>query len=395
MTTFIDLFSGAGGLSLGLAQARWTPLLAIDNWDNAVRTYQANFTDHAALRADIHEVDKAALAAILPQRPEWVVGGPPCQGFSTVGKRQREDPRNRLVHEFARVVQTLEPDGFLIENVVGLRDMNFVDAISALFHELGYTVTPLVLRAADYGVPQLRHRVIFVGDRSGRTFLGPRRRLGPDEYVTVWDAIGDLPELGPGEGATAYDRSAFTAFQSDMRQGSSGLQGHWVSKHPEHLVRAISFIPDGGNRQHIPDEYQPRSGYHNSYSRLHSGSPAVAVTQNMGKPSGTRCIHPFQHRGLTAREGARLQAFPDTFHFVGGATSQRLQIANAVSPILARVLAEALHDSSRWTDGRRAAPREWDVRTQLEMSLAERRAHYETGTGGLAERRAERVLTTR
>ncbi len=386
MTTFIDLFAGAGGLSLGLVHAGWTPLLAIDNWDDAVRTYQSNFQDHKALLADIHDVDRQGLAALAPQRPDWVVGGPPCQGFSTVGKRQREDPRNRLVHEFARVVQSLEPGGFLIENVVGLRDMNFVDAISALFRDLGYTVTPLVLRAADFGVPQLRHRVIFVGDRSGRTFLGPRRRLCPEEYVTVWDAIGDLPELGPGEGATVYDRSAFTAFQSTMRRGSNGLQGHWVSKHPEHLVRAISFIPDGGNRQHIPDEYQPKSGYHNSYSRLHSGSPAVAVTQNMGKPSGTRCIHPFQHRGLTAREGARLQAFPDAFHFVGGATSQRLQIANAVSPILARVLGEALQDSSRWTDGTIAPPDEWNVRTQLEMSLAERQARYGAGVVGLVER---------
>jgi DNA (cytosine-5)-methyltransferase 1 len=107
-------------------------------------------------------------------------------------------------------------------------------------------------------------------------------------------------------------------------------------------VQAISYIPDGGNRRDIPPDLQPRSGFHNSYSRLHSGSPAVAVTQNMGKPSGTRCIHPFQNRGLTAREGARLQGFPDRFHFTAGSTSQRLQIANAVSPILAEAMGRHL-----------------------------------------------------
>lgn len=113
-------------------------------------------------------------------------------------------------------------------------------------------------------------------------------------------------------------------------------------------MKAISFIPDGGNRRDIPDEYQPRSGYHNSYSRLNSRAPAVAVTQNMGKPSATRCIHPFQHRALTAREGARLQTFPDAFHFKGGMISQRLQIANAVPPLLAYWIGKALGSEANW-----------------------------------------------
>lgn len=133
-----------------------------------------------------------------------------------------------------------------------------------------------------------------------------------------------------------------------MREGSSQLHGHTVSKHPPHLVRAISFIPDGGNRRSIPERYQPRSGFHNSYSRLSSRHPAVAVTSNMGKPSATRCIHPWQHRGLTAREGARLQSFPDRFWFEAGVTSQRLQIANAVPPLLAENLGHALTRAANW-----------------------------------------------
>lgn len=343
----MDLFSGAGGLSLGLKQAGWTPLLAVDNWPDAVETYSAHF-DEPIHRESISDLTENSLREQLSDTPSWIVGGPPCQGFSTVGKRHRKDPRNFLVREYARVVNILRPEGFLIENVVGLRDMRFIGFIEALFSQIGYGVTPIVLAAADYGVPQLRRRILFIGDRERRAFIPPEPLYS--DCVSVWDAIGDLPELKPGEVATAYVREPFTAYQRSLRGESQELQGHVASNHPAHLVQAISFIPDGGNRSAIPDAFQPKSGYHNSYSRLHSGSPAVAVTQNMGKPSGTRCIHPFQDRGLTAREGARLQGFPDSFHFTGGITSQRLQVANAVSPILARVIGRALIDPDSWTE---------------------------------------------
>lgn len=350
--TFVDLFCGAGGLSLGLSQAGWQPLLGVDNWSDAVETYKANFHDHPIVLDDIKSLTTSKLRKLLPQRPDWVVGGPPCQGFSTVGKRIREDPRNELVREFARIVKALQPSGFLIENVVGLRDMNFVEEVCKLFSwpDLGYIVTPMVLRAADYGVPQLRHRIFFVGSKEGLFFKRPAELRSEANHITVWDAIGDLPALLPGAEATQYAKRPQNAYQTEMRKGSTLLQGHVASSHPEALVRAISFIPDGGNRTHIPSYLQPKSGFHNSYSRLHSKAPAVAITQNMGKPSGTRCIHPFQDRGLTTREGARLQGFPDRFHFCAGTTSQRLQVANAVSPILAKVLGEALASQSSWSE---------------------------------------------
>lgn len=349
MNTFVDLFAGAGGLTLGLTRAGWKPLLSVDNWSDAVSTYRDNFPNHPALLSPIEDVTEGSLRDILNESPDWIVGGPPCQGFSTVGRRRREDPRNQLVQEFARIVQILKPKGFVVENVVGLRDMDFVDAVSDLFRKLGYRVTTMVLRSADYGVPQLRHRIFFVGDVEGRSFVRPEPTRSVGEYVTVWDAIGDLPELAPGEEATSYGRPARTEYQRRMRKGSRGLQGHVASSHPPHLVEAISHIPDGGNRRSIPDSFQPKSGYHNSYSRLDSKLPAVAVTQNMGKPSATRCIHPFQHRGLSAREGARLQGFPDAFHFSSGVTSQRLQIANAVSPILAEAIGTALSNELSWS----------------------------------------------
>ena len=401
MPTFVDLFAGAGGLSLGFKRAGWRSLLAVDIWEDAVRTYDHNFAvdwlhAHGAeglasygrksLVADLFESGaKTKIVDVLDgQRPDWVIGGPPCKGFSTIGKRDRNDPRNRLVEEFADVVALLEPKGFLIENVLGLRDMNFVGEVVKRFQQLGYTVVPAVLKAAEYGVPQLRHRVVFVGTRDGRAFKKPRALREKAGFTTVWDAIGDLPELAPGQQILRYDRPAFTAFQEAMRRGSDSLQGHEASKHPASLVRAISFIPDGGNRTHIPPEYQPRSGFHNSYSRLDSQAPAVAVTQNMGKPSATRCVHPIQNRGLSSREGARLQTFPDWFHFQGGLVSQREQIANAVPPVLAEVIARSLASADSWsTDVREATS--WN-RMSLEGAIPD----LEMGTGRSIPRARER-----
>ena len=276
--TFMDLFSGAGGLSLGLSQAGWRCLLGIDNWPDAVATYRSNFHDHPVLLGDIESLSTATLAQSMADRPDWIVGGPPCQGFSTIGKRKRNDPRNRLVYEFRRVVRELRPEGFVIENVLGLKDMRFEAEIRHLFEQIGYRVSFHVLRAADYGVPQLRRRVVFVGHSQRGDAAAPRACCPESEYVTVRDAIGDLPRLGPGEAARTYSQPPASAYQERMREGSSVLQGHIASNHPPALVKAISFIPDGGNRRAIPDELQPKSGFHNSYSRLASDRPAVAVS---------------------------------------------------------------------------------------------------------------------
>lgn len=346
--TFVDLFAGAGGLSWGLEQAGMHCLLASDHWEDALVTYRHNMPDHPAVNFDICDLTVAKLRKLLPEKPDWIVGGPPCQGYSTVGKRNRSDPRNALFLEFRKLVEGIKPNGFLIENVLGLKDMSFEQEVSESFKELGYRVRFMVLTSADYGVPQLRRRVVFVGHKDRGLFQGPPVTHDTETYVSVADAIFDLPEIGPGQCIDKYTRAPKTPYQKLMREPHDKLQGHVVSKHPEHLVRAISFIPDGGNRQAIPPMYQPRGGFHNSYSRLASWLPAVAITQNLGKPSGTRCIHPIQHRGLTTREGARLQSFPDRFHFIGGVTSQRLQVGNAVPPLLAQAVGEALQDPMRW-----------------------------------------------
>lgn len=346
--TFVDLFAGVGGLTAGLEQVGWRNVLAVENWTDALRTYRHNFPSHTVFDRDVRTLTSRDLARLVPGEVDLVAGGPPCQGWSTVGRRRWDDDRNDLFTEFMRVVREVRPRWFLIENVVGLRDMGAPGAVRELFDGLGYEISFQVVRAADFGVPQLRKRVIFVGSRDGLRFL-PLRGAATS-VVSVWDAIGDLPEVSAGQTATAYTRSPRTAYQRRMRHRSRDLQGHTVSAHPAHLVEAISHIPDGGNRRAIPDYLQPRSGFHNSYSRLASWLPAVAVTSNLGKPSATRCIHPFQNRGLTAREGARLQSFPDIFHFMGGVVSQRLQVANAVPPLLAEALGAALLDPTQWSD---------------------------------------------
>ncbi|MFT4189183.1 MAG: DNA cytosine methyltransferase [Aeromicrobium sp.] len=346
--TFIDLFAGAGGLSWGLQQSGMDCLLASDHWSDAVTTYRHNLPGHPVLEKDVRDLSVREIEKHLTRQPDWIVGGPPCQGYSTVGKRDRHDPRNVLFLEFRRIVAGIQPEGFVIENVLGMKDMSFEQEVCDSFRQIGYTVRFMVLTAAEHGVPQLRRRVVFVGHKTRGLFQGPLVTHDSESFVTVDEAIGDLPPLGPGESAVNYSAAPSTVYQKEMRRDSRLLQGHQVSKHPSHLVEAISHVPDGGNRSSIPEHLQPRGGFHNSYSRLASWLPAVTITQNLGKPSGTRCIHPFQDRGLTTREGARLQSFPDRFHFLGGITSQRLQVGNAVPPLLAQALGESLQNTRRW-----------------------------------------------
>jgi DNA (cytosine-5)-methyltransferase 1 len=193
-------------------------------------------------------------------------------------------------------------------------------------------------------VPQLRKRAIFLGwieDLVPPAYPTPThsdKEDGNADYVTVEDAIFDLPALDAGEKKTVYDKEPFSEFQKDRRNGCTELRNHEAANHTDRLIEIIRHVPDGGNRQSIPDELQPRSGFHNSYSRLASNKPAVAVTSNMRKPSSARCTHPKQHRGLTVREGLRLQTFDDDFVVLSSRTSQYKQVGNAVPPFLGEAI---------------------------------------------------------
>lgn len=346
----LDLFSGIGGLSLGLEKAGLDIIGGIDNWEDAKRTYEHNHRGKKCLLADVSSVEPGEITTyfgVNANEIDMIVGGPPCQGFSTVGKRDSDDPRNSLWVHYLDLVNHFRPAYVLVENVEGMVVMDkggVCENIIHSFHSIGYRAKWKLLVSADYGVPQLRKRVVFLGWLDG--LVEPNYPLSTtSRYVTVEEAIFDLPSLGSGESVDEYRTPPYTPYQRARRGKASRLNNHMAANHPPHLVELLSYIPDGGNRKSIPDELQPKSGFHNSYARLASNKPAIAVTSNMRKPSSARSTHPKQNRGLTVREGLRLQSFDDSFEVLGSRTSQYLQVGNAVPPLLGEALGAALLDA--------------------------------------------------
>ena len=355
--TYVDLFAGAGGLSVGLERAGFELKHAVEVDADARSTFAANRDglDVSDLTGDIRSVEKRNVRDIVgDDSVDLVAGGPPCQGFSEVVSPDGSDDRNHLFTHFIDWVDELDPEAALFENVRGMRKTaggKFLTAVTESFNRMGYEVTHRVVTASEFGVPQHRRRLIVLASKHGREqhpFDG--FEVNPIEEPGVIDAIGDLPELGPGEESTAYATDPQTVIQEDLRGDCDTVSSHIAANHTDDLVEKISHIPDGGDRTHIPDELQPSSGYHNSYSRLKSDKPAVAITSNMSKPSSARCVHPFEDRGLTPREGARLQTFPDAYQFDGGLQSIRQQIGNAVPPYLGEALGYYLKEAVYDTD---------------------------------------------
>ena len=343
--TYVDLFAGAGGLSVGLENAGYELVHAFEVDEDARETFAANRTGITAsdITGDIRDIGSNEITEEAGVRSvDLVAGGPPCQGFSEVVSPDGSDDRNHLFTDFIDWVDKLSPKAALFENVRGMEntaDGKFLDAVTESFNNIGYNVTTRVVTSSDFGVPQHRRRLVVLAYEQPR-LAHPLDgfELDPVETPSVMDGIGDLPAVAPGEEITEYDHSPETVLQEDLRGDSETLTGHEAAGHSEEMVEMISHIPDGGNRTAIPDELQPSSGYHNSYSRLDSTEPAVAITSNMSKPSSARCIHPFEDRGLTPREGARLQTFPDKYEFHGGLVARRKQIGNAVPPYLGEAL---------------------------------------------------------
>ena len=343
--SYVDLFAGAGGLSVGLERAGFELVHAVEVDEDARQTFANNRDGLAveALSGDIREVSPAEIPDVVGHDTvDLVVGGPPCQGFSEVISPDGSDERNHLFENFVDWVAALDPTAVLFENVRGMQQTaggEFLDAVTESFGRLGYDVTHRVVRASDFGVPQHRRRLLVLAAKSDMA-VSPFDEFALDPVATpgVADGIDDLPAVAPGEEVTDYTTQPETVLQADLRGDTAELSAHVAANHTDEMVEMISHIPDGGDRTAIPEERQPSSGYHNSYSRLDSAAPAVAITSNMSKPSSARCIHPFEDRGLTPREGARLQTFPDSYRFSGGLVSVRRQIGNAVPPYLAEAI---------------------------------------------------------
>jgi DNA (cytosine-5)-methyltransferase 1 len=279
---------------------------------------------------------------------DLVVGGPPCQSYSTLGNRLM-DERANLFQEYCRVLSILKPKVFVYENVTGLLSMDkkqLFPSIKESFSRLGYKLFHKVLDAADYGVPQHRERVILVGTlneldefvfpsptHGGGLFLKP--------YVTVSDAIGNLPNLKSGESSKRYTRNPFTSYQTFI-EDTQNLTEHEAPKNNKKLIEIMTSLPDGGTKMDLPDYIRPKSGFGNTYAKMWWNKPAPTITRNFSTPSSSRCIHPTQSRALTTREGARLQSFPDSYMFYGSRSMKNLQIGNAVPPLLSYALAKEI-----------------------------------------------------
>jgi len=304
----VDLFAGAGGMSLGFELAGFKVVAAVELVDIAADTHERNFPDCVVHRGDISNFRPSK--ALRDKKVRVVVGGPPCQGFSVAGRRDPNDPRNRLFREFVRVVDELRPDYFVMENVPGIltmKDGKVKEAILEAFSEIGYpNVSIAILEAASLGVAQIRSRAIFIGNRHGLPNPFPAPKFKPDQYVPIENAIGDLP---------AWERLP-------------AINHEWT-KHSAKFEERISKVPPGGSLY---------ESFVDAFKRQYQGYPSMTIKENHG---GTH-IHPTLNRCISAREMARLQSFPDDFIFCGSMKKAMWQIGNAVAPAMAKAIGQAL-----------------------------------------------------
>lgn len=394
----IDLFSGAGGLTFGfyynLIDGQFVRtenefIFANEYDSHAAEAFRTNYPDINMINRKIQDLTEEEIVDMIgDEEVDLVIGGPPCQSFSTVGRR-RFDDKARLYTEYIRMLRIIRPKMFLFENVKGMLSMreqipitdengepvlneegnqatepgelimNIIkDNFADLGEGLGYTlVGEDVLDAVDYGVPQHRERVFLVGVRNDIReridWQYPDATHGSDEvpYITISEAISDFPEIEEGEAAEVYVALPANPYQVLMRGQNQTLTQHFCGVHNEKMRRVIAAVPQGEGRHYInalvdrgelPEFCRLTSGYANTYGRLVEDRPCTTITNNMCTPSALRCIHYAQNRELTPREGARIQSFPDWFVFSGQKGHVTTQIGNAVPPLLAMAVARQI-----------------------------------------------------
>lgn len=321
--TAIDLFSGAGGLTLGLQNAGWQVIASVE-WDRyASATHRRNFPNSAHHATDVRLIDWKRYRGIV----NLVAGGPPCQPFSVSGKQQGSEDERDMVPEFIRAVDEIRPDAFVMENVKGLtlgRFKAYFDHAVGRLAELGYNVSVSVLNAADHGVPQRRERVFAVGVREGR-FSFPEPTHGPGRkypYVTVTEALRDAPMDDPNPAKIVYCKNPVLRKSPYAGMLLNG-KGRPLDLHAPALTIPASA---GGNRTHLLDPDGVLLEYHRELKA--GGSPRSGIVPGC--------------RRLTLRECACLQSFPDDFHFVGPKSKRFAQVGNAVPPLLAEAVGRSI-----------------------------------------------------
>lgn len=342
----VDLFAGVGGLSYGFSKNKNFEIVVANEYEKDIaKAYSLNHPNVKMLTCDIKELDALMLKKEIRKNIDVVVGGPPCQSYSTLGKRQNDDRAN-LFKEYSRIITILKPKLFIFENVKGLISMNkgkLIKEIEEEFNNIGYNVKYKILNAADYGVPQFRERVVLVGTKDKNKFEYPKITHGDMEglipYTTLEDALSDLPVLKSGEEKNQYLTSPKNNFQKFVHD-SDFLTEHISPKNGNHLIKLMEALPDGGDKNNLPEYLRPKSGFGNTYAKMWWKRPAPTITRNFSCPSSSRCIHPRDSRALSTREGARLQSFPDSYKFYGSISMKNLEIGNAVPPLLSVELAK-------------------------------------------------------
>ncbi|MGM9561484.1 MAG: DNA cytosine methyltransferase [Phascolarctobacterium sp.] len=342
----IDLFAGCGGLSKGFMNAGFDIIVGVDNDQAALNTFALNHNGARSLNADLSKQETFdEIKRIAGDREiDVIIAGPPCQGFSLTGPRNFDDPRNKLYLAVLEMVRQYQPKGFIIENVPGMATMyegQVKDEVLRRFRSMGYNVECKILCAADYGVPQMRKRLIFMGIRAD---IGmpefPEPLLDADHYVTCREALDDLParvdELGKEK--DVYTSGPRTEYQRMMRGDCNVLYNHVATAHKQFVIDTIAQVPEGGNWKDLPEGVGESRKFHEAWTRYDGNKPSKTID------TGHRNHFHYQYNRVpTIRENARLQSFPDDFVFTGTKTQQNRQVGNAVPPLLGQVLGQALN----------------------------------------------------
>lgn len=401
MINVVDLFSGAGGMTLGFKyiiknntfkKSDVFDILFANEFDkDAASTFRNNFPEINMVEKDIKNLTEEEIHRYLNgKNVDLIIGGPPCQSFSTVGKRVYDD-KAKMYQEYLRLLKIIRPKMFLFENVRGILSMKetfyktdnegnilydeivsktgrkskkpqidyygdkILDKIEKEFknidNDFGYKIKYQVLKASDFGVPQNRERVFIVGVRNDInkewTFPTPLN----NDTLSIKEAIDDLPELKSGQSINKYNKEPGNYYQKLMRKKSNVLTQHIAADYGEKIRTVIKNVPQGEGKNYfnklveegrIDKKYYLTSGYANTYSRLIETEPSTTITNNLTTPSALRCIHYRDDRALSPREGARIQSFPDWFDFSGNMGKVAMQIGNAVPPLLAMAMAEQI-----------------------------------------------------
>ena len=364
----LDLFCGSGGLSFGMELTGYfTTVAGLDLLPDRIATFRANHPHATGIVADIRDVSVSSMVDFADSL-DVIVGGPPCQGFSSIRPFRpltEADKRNTLIEQFVMWVSAIRPRWFVFENVLGLLTHSRGLILQTLldgFMSCGYRVTWRVMNSAHYGVPQNRERLVIVGNRTNAEFEWPLPSHRIDHKsmagarlevvraepliadftpraITLMEAIGDLPGIEAGHSAEIYNGPPQNEYQKWARGAETALTMHQATNHSRHMLEILKSA--GPNISSIP-KHLISSGFSSSYSRLDADRPSTTLTVNFVHPASNRCIHPFQNRALTPREGARIQSFPDSFRFCGTRAQIVKQIGNAVPPLLATAIGEAI-----------------------------------------------------